>query len=89
MIPLEKVPFATFYPLQMYLRGTCFFKNDFFKWTHILMFRVILCIQFYRLTQLVFSTLPKTASKTASKTTSITTSKTTSEKASEKWWPED
>jgi len=45
------------------------------------MFRVILCIQFYRLTQLVFSTLPKT--------TSITASKTTSEKASEKWWPED
>ena len=33
MSPLEKVPFATFYPLQMYLRGTCFFKNDFFKWT--------------------------------------------------------
>ena len=35
MNPLEKVPFATFYPLQI----TCFFKNDFFKndffkWTH-------------------------------------------------------
>ena len=30
MNPLEKVPFATFYPLQ----NTCFFKNDFFKWTH-------------------------------------------------------
>ena len=39
MSPLEKVPFATFYPLQKYLRGTCFFKNDFFKWTHILMFK--------------------------------------------------
>ena len=30
MNPLEKVPFATFYPLQ----NTCFFKNDFFKWIH-------------------------------------------------------
>ena len=39
MSPLEKVPFATFYPLLKYLRGTCFFKNDFFKWTHILMFK--------------------------------------------------
>ena len=36
MSPLEKVPFATFYPLQKYLRGTCFFKNDFFKWTQSL-----------------------------------------------------
>lgn len=46
MNPLEKVSFATFYPLQKYLRGTCFSKNDFlscqtrifsgepfFKWT--------------------------------------------------------
>ena len=39
MSPLEKVPFATFYPLLKYLRGTFFFKNDFFKWTHILMFK--------------------------------------------------
>ena len=33
MSPLEKVPFATFYPLQMYLQAHVFFKNDFFKWT--------------------------------------------------------
>ena len=36
MSPLEKVPFATFYPLQKCLRGTCFFKSDFFKWTRSL-----------------------------------------------------
>ena len=36
MSPLEKEPFATFNPLQKYLRGTCFFKNDFFKWTQSL-----------------------------------------------------
>ena len=35
MNPLEKVPFATFYPLQKYLRGTSFSKKDFFKWTQI------------------------------------------------------
>ena len=60
MSPLEKVPFATFYPLQKYLRGTCFFSKTTFSsgliyWCS----RVILCIQFYRLTQLVFSTLLK------------------------------
>lgn len=57
MSPLEKVPFATFYPLQKYLRGTCFFSKTTFSsgliyWCS----RVILCIQFYRLTQLFFST---------------------------------
>ena len=31
MSPLEKVPFATFYPLQMYLRGTCFFSRTTFS----------------------------------------------------------
>ena len=55
MSPLEKVPFATFYPLQKYLRGTCFFSKTTFSsgliyWCS----RVILCIQFYRLTQLFF-----------------------------------
>jgi len=35
MNPLEKVPFATFYPLQKYLRGTSFSKKDFFKWTQM------------------------------------------------------
>ena len=34
-------------------------KKDFFKWTHILMFMVILCVQFYRLMQLLLSTLLK------------------------------
>ena len=60
MSPLEKVPFATFYPLQKYLRGTCFFSKTTFSsgliyWCS----RVILCIQFYRLTQLLLSTLLK------------------------------
>ena len=32
--PLEKVPFATFYPRWKYLCGTYFSKKDFFKWTH-------------------------------------------------------
>ena len=36
MSQLEKVPFATFYPLQKYLLGTIFSKHDFFKWTHTL-----------------------------------------------------
>lgn len=31
--PLEKVPFATFYPRWKYLCGTYFSKKDFFKWT--------------------------------------------------------
>ena len=31
MSPLEKVPFATFYPLQKYLRGTCFFQKRLFQ----------------------------------------------------------
>ena len=35
MGPLEKVPFATFYPRWKYLSGTYFSKKDFFKWTHI------------------------------------------------------
>ena len=60
MSPLEKVPFATFYPLQKYLRGTCFFSKTTFSsgliyWCS----RVILCIQLYRLTQLLLSTLLK------------------------------
>ena len=29
--PLKKVPFATFYPLQKYLRGTCFFQKRLFQ----------------------------------------------------------
>ena len=60
MSPLEKVPFATFYPLLKYLRSTCFFSKTTFSsgliyWCS----RVILCIQFYRLTQLILSTLLK------------------------------
>ena len=31
MSTLEKVPFATFYPLQKYLRGTCFFQKRLFQ----------------------------------------------------------
>ena len=31
MNPLEKVPFATFYPLQKYLRGICFFQKRLFQ----------------------------------------------------------
>ena len=31
MSPLEIVPFATFYPLQKYLRGTCFSKKRLFQ----------------------------------------------------------
>ena len=34
MNPLEKVPFATFYPRWKYLCGTYFSKKDFFKWAH-------------------------------------------------------
>ena len=34
MSPLEKVPFATFYPRCKYLYGTYFSKKDFFKWAH-------------------------------------------------------
>ena len=42
MGPLEKVPFATFYPRWKYLCGTYFFKKkDFFKWTHYLSVNVI------------------------------------------------
>ena len=38
MSPLEKVPFATFYPRCKYLYGTYFSKKDFFKWTHVFNF---------------------------------------------------
>ena len=38
MGPLEKVPFATFYPRWKYLSGTYFSKKDFFKWTHVFNF---------------------------------------------------
>ena len=38
MSPLEKVPFATFYPRWKYLCGTYFSKKDFFKWTHVFNF---------------------------------------------------
>ena len=38
MNPLEKVPFATFYPRWKYLCGTYFSKKDFFKWTHVFNF---------------------------------------------------
>ena len=31
MSPLEKVPFASFYPLQKELRGTCFFSKTTFS----------------------------------------------------------
>ena len=30
---LKKCPLPVS-PLQKYLRGTCFFKKDFFKWTY-------------------------------------------------------
>jgi len=45
MSPLEKVPFATFYPSWKYLCGTYFSKKR--------LFQVDSCIQFYRLMQLV------------------------------------
>ena len=51
MSPLEKVPFATFYPRWKYLCGTYFSKKR--------LFQVDSCIQFYRLTQLIFSSLFK------------------------------
>ena len=38
MSPLEKVPFATFYPRWKYLCGSYFSKKDFFKWTHVFNF---------------------------------------------------
>ena len=38
MNPLEKVPFATFYPRWKYLCGTYFSKKDFFKWIHVFNF---------------------------------------------------
>ena len=38
MSPLEKVPFATFYPRWKYLCGTYFSKKDFFKWIHVFNF---------------------------------------------------
>ena len=38
MSPLEKVPFATFYPSWKYLCGTYFSKKDFFKWIHVFNF---------------------------------------------------
>ena len=45
MSPLEKVPFATFYPRWKYLCGTYFSKKR--------LFQVDSCIQFYRLKQLI------------------------------------
>ncbi len=38
MNPLEKVPFATFYPRWKYLCCTYFSKKDFFKWIHVFNF---------------------------------------------------
>ena len=38
MSPLEKVPFATFYPRWKYLCCTYFSKKDFFKWIHVFNF---------------------------------------------------
>ena len=38
MSPLEKVPFATFYPRWKYLCGTYFSKKDFFKLIHVFNF---------------------------------------------------
>ena len=46
MSPLEKVPFATFYPSWRYLCGTYFSKKR--------LLQVDSCIQFYRSMQLVF-----------------------------------
>ena len=45
MSPLEKVPFATFYPRWKYLCGTYISKKTFSSGP---------CIQFYRLMQLIF-----------------------------------
>ena len=51
MSPLEKVPFATFTPVGSTCVAHIFQKKR--------LFQVDSCIQFYRLTQLVFSTLLK------------------------------
>ena len=58
MSPLEKVPFATFLPLtEVSARHMFFSKTTFSSGLIYWCSRVILCIQFYRLMQLIFSTL--------------------------------
>ena len=59
MSPLEKVPFATFYPLQKYLRGTCFFQKRLFQVDSLLMFKGDSMYSILSIDATFFSTLLK------------------------------